>query len=316
MTQNRITSPKKLSLRQRIRRSISREGELWLIAAAALAYLFLFSYLPMLGNYIGFIKYQPGRPILGAQFVGLKYFRDFFALPDVWNVIRNTLVMGGLNITVGFAAPIVLALLFNELAHRGFKRVVQTISYMPHFVSWVVVASIAFTLLSSEGVVNEMLRRFGLVDSPVNFLNNGQTYWFMITCLNIWKGIGWGSIIYISAITGIDQELYEAGAMDGLGRFGMVWHITLPGISTTIAMLFILGAANIINGGFEQHLLLGTPITRDYYETIDVYVYRYGIEMGRQSFATAVGFLKGIVSVLLLLLTNGVVKKLTDMSIF
>ena len=307
---------RKKPLLQRARNTFSREGELWLISILALAFLFLFSFLPMLGNYIGFVKYKPGAPIFSAKWVGLKYIQDFFSLPDVWNVIRNTLVMGSLNITVGFAAPILLALLFNELRNGPMKRVVQTVSYLPHFVSWVVVASIAFSLLSSEGLLNEVLLNLGFITKPIDYINNGKGYWLMITLMNIWKSVGWGSIIYISAITGIDQELYQAGAVDGLGRFGMVWHITLPGIATTIAMLFILGAGNIINGGFEQHLLLGTALTREYYETIDTYVYRYGLELGRLSFATSVGFLKGLVAIALLVITNTIVKKTTDNAIY
>ena len=296
--------------------TLKRERQLWIIATVALAYIAVFYITPMLGNYIAFINFRPARNIFQSDFVGLKNFTDFFILPDVWNVLRNTLVMGGLNITIGFVSPIVLALLLNELRLRRYKRVVQTISYLPHFVSWVVVASIATTLLGNEGAVNELLLMLGLVERPVNILNNGGTYWAFITTLNIWKGIGYGSIIYISAIAGVDQELYQAGAVDGLGRWGMVWHITLPGIATTIVMLFILNTGQIINGGFEQHLLLGTPTTREYYETIDTFVYRYGIELGRYSFAAAVGLLKGVISVILLSITNFIVRKATEMSLF
>lgn len=297
-------------------RIFKRDRELWLITVILLAYICVFYFVPMLGNVIAFIKYSPGKNIFECDWVGLQYFRDFFRMPDVGNVVRNTLVMGGLNVSIGFVMPILLALLLNEMRISWFKRFMQTISYLPHFVSWVVVAALANSILSTNGVLNSILMSMGLTDHAVNYINQGSTYWFMITFLGIWKGIGWGSIIYISAIAGIDQELYQAGAVDGLGRFGMVRHITLPGISSTIIVLFVLNSAGIINGGFEQHLLLGTATTRAYYDTIDTYVYRYGLENGRFSFATAVGLLKGAISLVLLFGTNALSKKVTQQSIY
>ncbi len=299
-----------------LKKDFLREKQLWIISAFALLFILVFYIVPMLGNYMAFIDYKPRKSIFETDFVGLKHFRKFFSLPDVWKVIRNTLVMGGLNITIGFAAPIILALMLNELRVKSLKRVVQTVSYLPHFVSWVVVASITLSLFSTEGVVNELLVKTGILDQPFGFVTNGSTYWVFITVLNLWKTVGWSSIIYMSAIAGVDQELYEAGAVDGLGRWGMVRHITIPGISSTIIMLFILGAGGIINGGFEQHLLLGTATTREFYETIDTYVYRYGLEMGQYSFATAVSLLKGVISIVLVLLTNWLSGKWSDTSVF
>ena len=270
----------------------------------------------MLGNYMAFIDYKARKGFFGSEFVGLKYFKQFFSLPDVWLVIRNTLVMGGLNITIGFVAPIILALMLNELRFKTMKRVLQTVSYLPHFVSWVVVASLAMSLFSTDGIVNEVLINMGLLEEPVNIVTKGDTYWIFITALNIWKTMGWSSIIYMSAMAGIDQELYQAGAVDGLGRWGMVWHITIPGISSTIIMLFILGVGGIINGGFEQHLLLGSATTREFYETIDTYVYRYGLEMGQYSFGTAVGLFKGLIAVVLLVITNWISRRFSDTAVF
>ena len=287
-----------------------------MISFALLAYMCLFYLVPMFGNIIAFVKYTPGKSVWDCEWVGLKYFEDFFKMPNMLQVLRNTFVMGGLNITVGFIAPIILALLLNELKVSWFKRTMQTISYLPHFVSWVVVATLAQSILSTDGLLNTILINLGLSERAVNFINQGETYCFMITFLGIWKGVGWGSIIYISAITGIDQELYQAGAVDGLGRWGMVRHITLPGIASTVIVLFILNSTGIINGGFEQHLLLGTATTRAYYDTIDTYVYRYGLENGRYSFATAVGLLKGVISLLLLYVTNALSKKFTQQSIY
>ncbi len=293
-----------------------KQKELWFISLFALIWVIIFSYIPMLGNLISFFEYYPGKSLGDSKFVGMKYFIEFFSLPGVWKIFRNTLVISGLNLTIAFIAPVIFALLLNEVKNSVFKRTIQTISYMPHFVSWIVVASIMFSLLGNEGVVNEILLKLGLVESSVNFFNEPNLFWGLLTSANIWKGIGWSAIIYISAISGVDQELYQAGTVDGLGRFGKVWHITLPGIAPTVIMLFILGIGNILNAGFEQQLLLGTPLTQDVYEVIDTYVYRYGVQLGRYSFSTAVGLMKSIFGFMLVILANRLSGKFADMKIF
>lgn len=300
---------------RRIRKRLYRERELWFINSFALAWVIIFAYVPMYGIIYSFFDYFPGKKLSESEFVGLKYYIEFFTLPDAWIIIRNTLVISGLGLTIGFVAPILLALLINEIKSFKFKKFIQTISYLPHFVSWIVVASIIFTMLGSEGIVNDVLMKAGLINQPLSILGEGKYFWGLLTASNIWKGIGWASIIYIAAIAGIDQELYQAGAVDGLGRFGMAWHITLPGIRPTIILLFILGIGSLLNAGFEQQLLLGTPMTREYHEVIDTYVYRYGIQLGRYSFATAVGFMSAIIGLALVLITNKLSKKLTDYSI-
>lgn len=294
---------------------LNKEKELWFLSAIAIVWLIIFAYVPMYGLIYSFYKYVPGKKLADCKFVGLDNFEAFFRLPDAGMVIRNTLVISGLGLTIGFVAPIILALLFDELKNVAFKRVAQTVSYLPYFVSWVVVASIITSVAGNEGSLNEALMAFGFIEKPIDFLGEGKYFWALITIANIWKGIGWSTILYMSAIAGIDQELYQAGAVDGLGRFGMVWHITLPGILPTIVLLFVLGCGNILSAGFEQQLLLGRPTTREYYEVIDTYVYRYGIQLGRYSFATAVGFMKSIIGLVLVFITNGLSKKLTDMSI-
>jgi putative aldouronate transport system permease protein len=292
-----------------------RERELWSINLFAIAWVVVFAYIPMYGIIYSFFNYFPGKKLSESEFVGLKYYIEFFSLPDVWLILRNTLVISGLNLSLGFVAPIILALLINEIRRVKFKRVIQTISYLPHFVSWIVVASIIFTMLGNEGIVNEVLMKLGWIQEPLHIIGEGKYFWGLLTFSNIWKGIGWSSIIYIAAIAGIDQELYQAGAVDGIGRFGMAWHITLPGVRPTVLLLFILGVGSLLNAGFEQQLLLGSPTTREYHEVIDTYVYRYGIQLGRYSFATAVGFMSSILGLALVLLTNKLSKKLTDMSI-
>ena len=292
------------------------QKELWLICLVALVWVIIFCYIPMFGNWIAFFSYTPGKTLGNSEFVGLKYFARFFSLPDVKQIMRNTLAISTLNLTIGFAVPIVFSLLLNELRNGYFKKFIQTVSYMPHFVSWVVVASIMFTLLGADGILNDILLKLGLIKEAIPFLNRPDLFWGLITSANIWKGMGWSAIIYISAIAGVDGELYDAGSVDGLGRFGKAWHITLPGIANTIILLFILGIGNILSAGFEQQLLLGNTMTQETYEVIDTYVYRYGVQMGNYSFATAVGLMKSAFGFGLVLLANKLSKKFTDMQLF
>jgi len=304
-------NPKKRGLIKRF----YKEKQLWLICIPMIIWVLVFSYYPMYGVLLAFVKYVPGKEIFDSEWVGLMYFKQFITSPDFPIVLRNTLAISGLGILFGFPAPIILALLLNELRNQYFKKFIQTVSYMPHFISWVVTASIIFTLLGNEGVINDILIRFGLIEHPIPFLGKGEYFWWLITFANIWKGVGWSSIIYLSAIAGIDPELYQAGAVDGLNRFGMVWHITLPGIRTTVVLLWILGIGGILNAGFEQQLLLGNPQTREFYEVVDTYAYKYGIQMGRYSYGTAVGLMKSIIGLTLVLLTNKFSKKVLDVSI-
>lgn len=300
----------------KLKKSFKTQKELWLISLVALIWVIIFSYIPILGNLIAFFKYTPGKSLFDSEFVGLQYFIDFFTLPDMGKIFRNTLVISSLNLTIGFIAPIIFALLLTEIRQTKFKKSVQTISYMPYFVSWVVVASIMFSILGSEGIINDLLKRAGLIEHAVAFLNEAKLFWGILTASNIWKGIGWSAIIYISAIAGVDQELYDAGSVDGLGRFGKIRHITIPGIAPTVILLFILGIGGILNAGFEQQLLIGTPLTKDVHEVIDTYVYRYGLQLGRYSFSTAVGLMKSVFGFLLVILANKIAGKVAGMRIF
>jgi putative aldouronate transport system permease protein len=299
----------------RLRRTFQREGQVWLLCLPMIAWVIVFCYLPIYGISTAFVQYVPGKPIVGAPWVGLQYFKEFFTNPEFGMIMRNTLAISGLNILFGFPAPILLALLINEMRTGRFKKVIQTVSYIPHFVSWVVMASLIFALLGSEGLLNKLLLSLHLTERPILFLGEGRYFWGILVAANIWKGIGWSSIIYLSAIAGIDQELYQAGAVDGLGRAGMAWHIVLPGIRTTILLLFILGIGGILNAGFEQQLLLGTPQTRAYYEVIETYAYRYGIQMGRYAFGTAVEFMMSIIGLGLVFSLNGIFRKTMQVSV-
>lgn len=312
---NRTVTVATKTKRHALCRHLYKERELWVISFFILAWLAVICYYPMYGLVIAFKYYTPGKSFMECPWVGLKYFNQFLTSRDFPIVMRNTLAISGLQLLFGFPAPIILALLLNEIKARKFKRVVQTVSYLPHFISWVVAASLLFSILNSEGILNRVLVNLGVIKAPVNWLSEGRYFWGILTIANIWKGVGFSSIIYLSAIAGIDGELYQAGAVDGLSRSGAIWHITLPGIRTTIILLLIMQLGNIFNAGFQQQLLLGTTQTRRYYEVIDTYAYKYGVQNGNYSYGTAVGLMKGLVSVTLVFLANAISRKAMDLAI-
>ena len=299
----------------RLRRLLRREGELWVITIAMLIWLAVICYYPMYGLVIAFKQYKPGMDIWSCEWVGFKYFAKFIGSNWFPKVMRNTLAISGLQLLFGFPAPVLLAVLLNEVRFTGFKRTVQTISYLPHFISWVVAASLIFSILSSEGLLNRLLMQIGLIKKNVNWLSVGEYFWPILTVANIWKSVGFSSIMYLSAIAGIDGELYQAGAVDGLNRVGMVWHVTLPGIRTTIVLLGILQIGSLLNAGFQQQLLLGNDLTRDFYEVIDTFSYKYGIQNGNYSYGTAVGLMKSIISVILVFGANSLSRKVMDVAV-
>lgn len=299
-----------------LRRRIWKERQIWILAIPMLVWVFIFSYYPLYGLLISFQNYVPGHSFSSGPWLGFDNFIRFFEAPEFSNIIRNTLATSLLTMLLGLPAPIILAILFNELRGKIFKRSVQTLSYIPYFISWVVVASIVNTMLGIDGLVNDILLKLGWIDQSILFLGEGKYFWGIIASANLWKDVGFNTIIYLSAIAGIDGEQYDAGKVDGLGRFGLNWRITLPSIRTTIALLWILALGNILNAGFEQQLLLGTPLTQDYYEVIDTYVYRYGVQLGNYSFGTAVGLMKAVIGLVLVYTANKIAKKTLDASIF
>ena len=297
-------------------RSLRTQRELWLLCIPIIIWVAVFAYYPMYGILMAFVDYIPGKEIFQCDFMGLKYFQQFLTNPSIAMLLRNTLAMSSLSLTVGFVAPIAFALMLNELGGRKTKKLIQTVSYLPHFISWVVAGSMVYLVLSSDGILNNLLIQFGATDTAIPFLTKGEYYWTTYTIVNIWKSMGWSSIIYLSAMSGVDEELYQAGAIDGLGRFGMVKHITLPSIAPTIMLLWILGIGNILNAGFDYHLIIGNDATRTYWDVIDTYAYRYGVQQGFYSMGTAVSLMKSLIGFLLVWATNTISKKLTDTSIF
>lgn len=268
--------------------------------------LLVFHYMPMYGILTAFKDYNILKGFAASPWVGFKHFEAFFASRDFAHVMRNTIAIALLKLAIGFPAPILLALMLNEVRNRFFKRLVQSVTYLPYFLSWVIVSGLVISMLSVDnGSVNMALQGAGLTDAPINFLSIPKYFWAILVTTNVWKDIGFGSIVYLAAIAGIDPHLYEAAEMDGASRFKQVFLITLPSIVPVIVIFLILAIGNLLNAGFEDILLLAkNPLLRGVSDVIDTYVYRVGIENMRYSFATAVGLFKSVVSVLLLVLAN------------
>ncbi|MFB9329939.1 ABC transporter permease [Paenibacillus aurantiacus] len=270
--------------------------------------VFVFSYIPMYGVLTAFMDYSifTGSRIFENPWVGFKHFEAFFGAPEFGTVMRNTIVISLLKLAIGFPAPIILALMLNEVRHMAFKRVVQTVTYLPFFLSWVIVAGLIMSMLATDGgPVNDTLKAVGAIDAPINFLSLPEYFWSILVSANVWKEVGFGSIVYLAAIAGIDPHLYEAADIDGASKFKQIYLITLPSILPVVVIFLILAIGNLLNAGFEDILLLAVnPVLRPVSDVIDTYVYRVGLQNGRYSYAVAVGLFKAIVSVGLLAIAN------------
>ena len=285
---------------------------LQIMVIPGIIWLIIFCYIPMYGILIAFKNYQPVNGFFGGAWVGLQNFKDFFTDPDAIQSITNTLGISVLKLLVGFPAPIIFALFLNELTSLRFKKVTQTISYLPYFISWVVLANMIRSILGMQGPVNGLLTQLGFISKGVSFMSSPSMYWGILVISDLWKGIGWGSIIYIAAIAGINPELYESALIDGAKRFQRIRYITLPCIMPTMAILIILSVSGILGSNFEQLYLLTNAATAGVGEVIDTYVYKVGISLSRYSYATAVGLARSIVSFVLLFIANKVVRKLSN----
>jgi putative aldouronate transport system permease protein len=293
------------------------QKELTIIGVSFLIYMIIFQYLPIWGWLMAFTDYNPGLGIFGSEWVGLQHFQDLFRFERFWRAFRNTLAMSLLNMTFGTIAAVTLAIAINEVRLTGFKRTVQTLSYLPHFVSWVVAANIVLNVLSiNDGIINRILVNIGVIDDPVLWMGRPEWFWIIIALSNTWKTMGWSSIVYLAAMAGINDELYEAASIDGAGRLRKIWHITLPGILPTFVILLIIRLGYLLNAGFEQQLLLGNDMVNDVAEVIDIFVLRYGLVFGRFSFSTASGIFKSVVGVTMILIANTVARKTKQESLF
>ena len=278
-------------------------------------WLIIFKYTPLFGWVMAFQDYKPGKSILDQTWVGLKYFKELFKEPLFYQALQNTLAMSVLSLVFGTICAIGFALLLNELKAKKFKKCVQTISYLPHFISWVVAASIVTSMLSTSGIVNELLMALNLIDAPIQFTSNPNYFWGIVTVSDVWKEMGWNAIIYLAAITSIDPEMYEAARVDGASRIRQIISITLPSIKPTIIVLLIMSIGNLINIGFEKQMLLGNSIVADKSLVLDKYALDYGIGMFRYSFGTAIGIFKSVIGIILVFGANKFAKKIGEQSI-
>ncbi len=291
--------------------TIVKQRYLIVMVLPFLMWVIIFKYLPLWGWLMAFQNYKPkaGMGIFDYPFVGLKHFIILFQDPMFYNVMRNTLAMSFMQLILGFPLPILFAILLNEVKNIKYKKFVQTSTYLPHFVSWVIVAGLFTTLLSGEGIVNELLLAVGMIKEPISFLALPKWFWGICTSAEIWKELGWNSIIFLAAIAGIEPTLYEAAKVDGANRWQTVKHITIPGITNTILVILVLDIGWIISIGFEKQYLLGNSVVQDYAKVLDLYILDYGIKLGRYSFGTAIGIFKSVISIILLYGANQLAKR-------
>ena len=292
--------------------------KLFLMVFPFLVLVFLFSYFPLHGWAYAFYDYRPPFQLKDCEFVGLKWFTTLFSnaskRKQIFDVMLNTFAMSGLSILFSWL-PMAFAILLSEIKCNWFKKVVQTLTTLPHFISWVLVYALAFSLFSSSGMVNNLCIRLGVYDTPVLYLQMTDHVWMMMWLLSTWKGTGWSAIMYIAAIAGIDQELYEAAYVDGAGRFRVIWHITIPSLLPTYFVLLMMNVANFLNNGVDQYYVFQNAFNKDKIQVLDLYVYNLGLGSGSYSLATAISIMKSIVSLTLLFTVNTLSKTLRGESI-
>ena len=294
--------------------ALRRDWRLYSFALLPLLFFLVFRYLPMLGNVIAFRRFRPGGSIFGDEWVGLRYVQLFINDPVFWGVFRNTLVLGGLSLLIAFPLPIVLALLLNELRSRRFKRFVQTISYLPHFMSIVIVAGMVLQILSLQGTANQLVRAFGGESIP--FFQDASWFPAIYVGSEVWQTVGWGTILYLAALTTIDGNLYEAARIDGANRWKQTWHVTLPGIRPTMITLLILNIGTFMAVGFEKVLLLYNPLLYPTADVISTYLYRVGILSSNFSYATAIGLFEALIGLTLILSANAISRRTMGTSLW
>lgn len=292
-----------------------RDKFLYALIAPGVLFFLIFKYIPMWGIVIAFQDYSPYMGVFHSNWAGFEHFARFFSDRDFPLLFRNTMAISVLNLAFFFPLPILLSLLLNELRSEKYKKWIQSIVYMPHFLSWVIIAGITFLLLSqTSGIVNQLLVSLGY--SKYDFLTNENNFWALLTVQNIWKETGWGTIIFLAAIAGVDPQLYEAAKMDGAGRFLQAWHVTLPGIRSVIVVLFILRLGHIMDVGFEQVFLMMNGAVSNVADVFETYVYRLGVQQGQFSFSTAVGLFKSCVGLILVIAANKLAKRFGEEGVY
>jgi len=296
------------------RRAIARDWRLYTFLIVPLVFLLVFKYIPMLGNIIAFRRFRPGGSIFGDEWVGFYYFEAFITNQQFWNVFWNTVILGALTLLVTFPLPIILALMLNELRSRRFKRIVQTISYLPHFMSIVIVAGLVLQLTALNGTVNQIAGVFGA--DPVPFMQRPEWFRAIYVSSEVWQTVGWGTILYLAALTTIDDQLYEAARVDGASRWKQTWHITLPGIRPMMMVLLILNIGSFMAVGFEKVLLLQNPLIYSTGDVIATYLYRVGIQSAQFSYGTAIGLFEAVIGLVLVLSANTLSRRMVGTSLW
>ncbi|MCF0147858.1 MAG: sugar ABC transporter permease [Clostridium sp.] len=297
--------------------TIKKQKSLVLMSIPFIIYVLIFCYAPLLGWVMAFQNFKPAKGLFNQVWVGFDQFKFLFSDPTFLNVIRNTLAMSLINLILSFVCSIGFALLLNEVKNMLSKKFIQTVSYLPHFLSWIIVTGIVAEVLSPEtGIINQLLVWFNVLEKPINFFADTKYFWGIVGLANVWKEVGWGSIIYLAAITSINPDLYEAAEIDGAGRFQKMLHVTLPGIKPTIFILLLINIGNILNAGFEVQYLLGNGLIQQVSQTIDIFVLKYGISLGNYSLATAAGIFKSVISIILIFLANKLAKSMGEERLF
>lgn len=301
-------------LGQRLKKDMKRYWKAYLLVIPVIVFYLLFCYKPMYGIIIAFKKFSPGKGILGSDWVGLRYFKEFFSSYYFGRLLSNTIVISLSTLIFGFPAPIILALLLNEVKNEKFKRFTQTISYLPHFISLVVTCELIKKFVADTGIITQFLGLFGV--DQISLLSRPEYFVPIYVISNIWSGVGWGAIIYLSALSGIDQELYEAAKIDGAGRWRQTLHVTLPGISGTIIIMLLLRLGSIMNVGHEKIILLYNPGIYETADVISTFVYRKGLLDYQWSYSTAVGLFNSVINFVIVVIFNKLSKKFTEVGLW
>lgn len=312
MTKSIINRPRK-SLLKRIGMQFARDWRLYLMLVLPLVFYALFCYKPMYGVIIAFQKYNIRKGIAGSKFIGLENFQFMMGLRDFPIALRNTLWLNFMQLILGFPVPVILAIMLNEIRSVGAKKISQTLLYLPHFLSWVIIGGMVLEIFApTTGVVNNMLLKAGIIKKNIPFLTDGSSWQLTYVLIGVWQSMGWGTILYLSAITGIDMSLFEAAKIDGANKLQQIWHVTLPGIRSTIVVLLILNVGQMMNIAFDRPYILGNVKVQDYCDVLSTLVYRVGITTGKFDRATAVGLFQSIVGLIMISGANWISNKLTD----
>lgn len=291
-----------------------RYWQLYALLVLPMAYFIIFKYGPMYGIQIAFKDFNFFQGIMGSEWIGLEAFKEVFGMSDFYLTLRNTLMLNFLDLLVSFPAPLILAIMLYEMRTLWFKKLSQTILYIPHFISWVIIGGIVYQVFGTQsGMINNLITSMGFDAIP--FLTDKNDWLVTYLLVGIWQSAGWGTIIYLAALTGINKELFEAASIDGAGRMKRIWHITLPGLKSTIVVLLIINLGHMISIGFERPYVIGNLAVREYSDVLSTFVYRIGLQSGQYTLATVVGLFQAVVGLVFVLGANYASKKLTDESI-